>query len=258
MTLNKQIDLGLRWLRCGWRLLRRNPLLLLGMALVCVVIITLLTLIPLFGNFLAALLVPVFVSSAMLVTHDLSKQKMTLPASLWMAALARSPKELFRVLTREERMIPVLVLCIYVMAVAVLTGLVAYAVTGGAWLSQWAGLDIGGVFQVLFGWLVLLLLYFVLAASLIYSIPLTFLRDEPLIPALGRSLLTSTKYVLALAVLFGVLVAPFLIGRVASLFSMPAGYTIWLVGGTIVLPLAITSCYCSYRTAFPTDTPPDK
>jgi hypothetical protein len=39
--LRKQLELGVRWLDCGWRLFKRNPWLLLGMALVSMVIVIL-------------------------------------------------------------------------------------------------------------------------------------------------------------------------------------------------------------------------
>lgn len=253
--LEKQFDIGVRWLRCGWRLLQRNPYSLLGMGFVCVLIMIALTLIPLFGNTLSALMLPIFMSSAMLVADDLSKLKMALPASLKKAALARSPKDLFRVLSKEEYLLQALVLCVYVMGGALLTTIAAHVVTGGTWASSWASLNIVGVLEVSLGWLVTLFLWFVIAASLVYAIPLAFLKDQPLVPALGRSLLTSAKNTIALAVIFGLLVIPFFLGNVALLFSAPAGYLIWLLGGAIVLPLTVTSCYCSYRTAFSTTSP---
>lgn len=253
--LEKQFDIGVRWLRCGWRLLQRNPYALLGMGFVCVLIIIALTLIPLFGNTLSALILPIFMSSAMLVADDLSKQKMALPASLRKAALARSPKNLFRIFSKEEYLLQALVLCVYVLGAALVTTIVAHVVTGGTWASTWASLNIVGILQVSLGWLVTLLLWFVVAASLVYAIPLAFLKDQPLVPALGRSLLISAKNAIALAVIFGLLVIPFLLGNVALLFSAPAGYLIWLFGGAIILPLTATSCYCSYRTAFPTTAP---
>ncbi len=253
--LEKQFDIGMRWLRCGWRLLQRNPYVLLGMALVCLPILLALGTVPLFGNVLVALVVPIFVSSAVLVADELSRQKMALPASLRTAALLRAPKEIFKVFADEERLFPVLVLCLYVMAVALLATIAAHLLTGGAWASVWASLGIGGMLKVSFAWLLVLVIYFLIAASLIYAIPLTFLRDEPLVPALGRSFRASLKHLLALAVIFCLLLAPFAFGKIVLQFSAPAAYVIWLLGGIIVLPLTITSCYCSYRTAFPTKSP---
>ena len=255
--LERQVDIGLRWLRCGWRLLQRNPYIFLGMALVALPVLLVLGTIPLFGNVLVALVVPIFLSSAVLVADDLSKQKMALPASLRTAALMRAPKELFRVFGDEDRLIPVLVLCLYVMAVALLATIAAHLLTGGAWASVWASLGIGGMLKVSVAWLLILVIYFLIGASLIYAIPLAFLRDQPLVPALGRSFRASTKHMLALAVIFGLVLAPFVCGKIVLQFSAPAGYVTWLLGGAIALPLTITSSYCSYRTAFPTKSAPD-
>lgn len=225
------------------------------MALVALPILLALGTIPLFGNVLVALVLPIFVSSAVLVADELSRQKMALPASLRTAALMRAPKELFRAFANEERLFPVLVLCLYVSAVALLATIAAHLLTGGAWASMWASLGIGGMLKVSFAWLLVLIIYFLIGTSLVYAIPLTFLRGEPLVPALGRSFRASAKHMLALAVIFGVLLVPFAFGKIVLQFSAPAGYAVWFLCGVIVLPLTITSCYCSYRTAFPTQSP---
>lgn len=256
--LERQFDIGMRWLRCGWRLLQRNPYILLGMALVALPILLALGTVPLFGNVLVALVVPVFVSSAVLVADELSRQKMALPASLRTAALMRAPKELFRVFADEDRLFPMLVLCLYVMAVALLATISAHLLTGGAWASVWASLGIGGMLKVSFAWLLVLIIYFLIATSLVYAIPLAFLHDEPLVPAIGHSFRTSAKHMLALAVIFGLLLVPFAFGKIVLQFSAPAGYVVWFLGGIIALPLTITSCYCSYRTAFPTKSPAER
>lgn len=253
--LERQFDIGLRWLRCGGRLLQRNPYVLLGMAFVALAILLALGTIPLFGNILIALVVPIFASSAVLVADELSKQKMPLPASLRAAALMRGPKELFRVFGDEERLFPALILCLYVSIVALLATIAAHLLTGGAWASAWASLGIVGMLKVSAAWLLVLLIYLVIGASLAYAIPLAFLQDQPLVPALGRSFRASAKHMPAFAVIFGLPLVPFALGKFVLQFSAPAGYVVWLLGGVIALPLTITSCYCSYRTAFPTKSP---
>ena len=47
--LREQTKIGVRWLGCGWRLLRRNPWLLLGMGLTSIALIIVLSFIPFAG-----------------------------------------------------------------------------------------------------------------------------------------------------------------------------------------------------------------
>jgi membrane-anchored glycerophosphoryl diester phosphodiesterase (GDPDase) len=90
----------------------------------------------------------------------------------------------------------------------------------------------------------------VLAASLIYALPLTFLRDEPLIPALRHSLRASRHFAIALSVLLGILLAPFLVGAMVSLFSPWAGYLVSIIISSVIFPVTAASLYCSYRDIF--------
>lgn len=249
--LRKHAQIGVRWLRCGWRLFQRNPWLLSGMALASMAIIILLTLVPLLGALLIALAAPILMASAILTVHDLSKQKIPLPASLKFAAFARGPKELFRVIGDEKHIVTVFLVGIYALTVTLLINILAYLTSGVAWVSDLSSLDVETLLKTLATRLVVLMLYLSLAVSLIYAIPLIFLQDEPVVPAIGRSLRAGARHAVALLVIVGFLLAPFALGAIASLVSRLTAYVIWLVGGTFVLPVFIASCYCSYRTVFP-------
>ncbi len=251
--LRKQLKLGVRWLDCGWLLLKRNPWLLLGMALVSMVIVILLKLIPFLGSLLVALLAPILMSSGLLAANDLSKQKMSLPASLRMAAFARSPLALLRPLRDEKYTVTMLILAIYAVTMALLINISLEVISDGAWARDLAVVQGSDFLTTLGGKSVACLLYLGLSMSLIYAVPLIVLRDESLVPALGRSLRTSARYIVSLAVILGVLVGPFFVGGLTSFIFAPSSYAVWLIGGVLALPLFATSCYCSYRTVFPAD-----
>lgn len=253
VRLRKHVKMGVHWLNCGWRLFHRNPWLLVGMGCVSILIIILLTLVPFIGSLTIPFIAPILMSSAMLVVDELSKQKIALPPSLRVAAFARSPKELFRAIGNDQHIMAMLLMGIYALAVALLINISAHLISGGAWASDLLGLDATTLLKALATWLVIFLLYLVLAVSLIFAVPLVFLQNEAVVPALGHSLHAGSQYIIDLLVIIGLGFAPFALGAIVSPLSILITYMIWFIGGALALPIFITSCYCSYRTIFPTE-----
>ncbi|MCR4302538.1 MAG: hypothetical protein NUV51_13125, partial [Sulfuricaulis sp.] len=91
-----------------------------------------------------------------------------------------------------------------------------------------------------------------LAASLIYALPLTFLRNEALMPSLRQSLKASRHFTVALLLVLGVLLLPFLLSVLAAGLSLWVGYLLWLVIGSVTLPVVAATLYCSYHDIFRT------
>jgi len=244
--------LGFRWLRCGWRLFWRNPWLLAPMGFLCALTVSVLTLIPLAGNLLIALLAPMLLVNATLSIDTVSRQKIALPTELRRAAFEQSPRELLKVFRDPQGLMPAIAAGLYCMVVSLMISILVQLFVGDAWVNRWGNLEPGALLGVLAAALLVIVLYFGLAASLIYALPLAFLRDEPLFPALLRSFRTGMHYAAGLlAVLPLLLLAPILLGGVASYLSFWIANILWLVAGSFVLPLAATSCYCSYRSLFP-------
>ncbi len=248
--VSKQLRIGLRWLRCGWRLFARHLWVLGGMGFSAAVLISVLTLIPLLGNVIIALLAPILLGSTYLTIDRVARQKMTLPASLRLAALKRSPQELVGVLRSQNHLMSVLVLCVYSMAVALAISVTAQLVGGSAWVSRWTNLDFLALLGMSGTAVIVLVLYLLLAMSLIYALALSVLQNEALIPAVTQSFKLSARYPLAVVLLLGLLLAPFLLGSLLSPASILAAYLVWIVGGGLVLPIVATSFYCSFRTLF--------
>jgi hypothetical protein len=246
----KHLCIGRRWLIGGGRLFMHNPWLLGGMGFMTAVLISALALIPLLGGLLIALLAPILLASAYLAIDGVYRQKMALPASLRLPALKQSPRQLFVVFRDEARLVPTAVACLYSASGMLLINLPLQLLPGNVWVANWSNLDGVSLFGVLATALLAFVLYVVLAASLIYALPLTFLRDEPLIPSLLRSLKASRHFVIALLILLGALLTPILLGAVVSLFALWAGYFAWLVASSIIFPAVVTSLYCSYLDIF--------
>jgi hypothetical protein len=246
----KQMEIGMRWLSCGWRLFLRNPWQLSGMGLTAAVGVGALMLVPLVGTLLIALLAPALLGSAYLAADALARQKMALPRELRLPAFTHAPREFLRVFGNEAWVMPTIVACFYSMAVALLVSILVRAIAGNAWVAGWSDLAVGPLLAVLGAGLLALLVYALLAASLVYALPLAFLQDEPLLPALGRSLKASVGQLFALLAVFGLLLAALLFTAIAAQLSIWVAILAWLIAGTVALPVVVAALYCSYRTMF--------
>jgi hypothetical protein len=248
--VSKHLRIGWRWLTGGWLLFMHNPWLLGGMGLTTAVLVGVLTLIPLLGGLLVALLAPIWLASAYLAIDGVRKMPMALPASLRIPALKQSPWQLVGVFRNHAHALPMAVACLFSAAAVLLANLPLQVLAGNAWVADWSSLERAAQAGVLVAMLLVFALYVVLAASLIYALPLTFLRDEPLVPALRNSLRASRHFAVALLVLLGVLLTPFLLGATVSVFSPWAGYLVSLIISAVVFPVIAASLYCSYRDIF--------
>lgn len=248
--ISKHLRIGWRWLSAGWRLFLRNPWLLGGMGLTTAVLVGVLTLIPLLGGLLVALLAPVLLASAYLAIDGVRRQPMALPVVLRMPALKQSPWHLIGIFRNQAHVMPMAVACLSSGAAVLLANLPVQILAGNAWVADWSSLDHAAQAGVLVAMLLVFSLYAVLGASLIYALPLATLRDEPLIPALRDSLRASRHFAVALLVLLGLLLAPFLLGALVALVSPWSGYLVSFVISSLVFPVTAASLYCSYRDIF--------
>lgn len=248
--LLKHLRIGRRWLLNGWRLFLRNPWLLGGMGLSASVVLGAFHLIPLFGGLLIALAAPVMLASAYLSLDLIYRHNRILPAELRLTALKQSPRQLLAVFRNDEHILPAAVASAVILVAVLLIHLLARMVAGEVWVTSWLNVDRPTLFGLLAMALLIFTFYILLAASLIYALPLTFLRDEPLVPALHLSLKASRHFTVALLVLLGVLLVPFLLGALVGVSSRWGGYLLWTVSGAVVLPVVASGLYCSYRDIF--------
>lgn len=251
----RHAELALRWLTCGWRLFRRNPWLLGGMGAACSSLFVGLTLIPLIAGPVIALLAPMFLASAYLAIDALTRQKTPLPPALRLVAVKQSPLELIGVFRNEDRIVPILLISLCSLTVALVVNALALLITGNAWAQPWAGLNIVALLAVLGASVAVLAIYFLLAASLVYALPLAFLQNEPLVPAIQRSFKASMHYVVALLVIATVVIAPSIVGALVSYSDFWLGCAARIAVAAVAWPIVAASLYCSYRTVFPPQPP---
>lgn len=246
----KHLRIGRRWLLNGWRLFLRNPWLLGGMGLTASVVLGVLHQIPLLGGLLIALAAPVMLASAYLSLDLIYRHNRILPAELRLLALKQSPRQLLYVFLNHERILPAAVTSAVSFTAVLLIHLLVRMVAGEAWVSNWSNFDPWTLFGLLAIASLVFVFYVLLAASLIYALPLTFLRDEPLVPSLRQSLKASRHFTAALLMLLGTLLLPFLLGVAAASLSRWIGYLLWIVSSALVLPVVASGLYCSYRDIF--------
>ena len=246
----KHLRIGRRWLLNGWQLFMLNPWLLGGMGLTAAVVLAVLALIPLLGGLLIALVAPIMLSSTYISLDAIYRRNMVLPAELRLPALKQSPQQLLDVFRDEKWIPPAVATSVFSITTVLLIHLLVRLVVGEAWVANWSNLAHLTLLGILSMALLVFVLYVLLAASLIYALPLTLLRDEPLLPSLRQSLKASRHFKIALLMLLGVLLVPFLLGAIAAGLSPWASYLLWLMIGSVTLPMVSASLYCSYRDIF--------
>jgi hypothetical protein len=248
-----QTGLGFRWLTCGRRVFLRNPWLLGGMGLWIVLSIAALAWIPFVGSMVIAFLTPLFLGSVYLAIDAVTQQKMSRPVLLYKRAIKQSLPELGAVFRDERHVVPAVVAALYCVIGVLIANVLIQMVAGGHWAKEWGSLGAVPLAWVVAAVVLAFLVYFLLAWPLVYGLPLTFLRRQPLFPAMRRSLKASLRNALALSVIFLFLMLPIVVGALVSLVSVELGYVVGLLLGVAVLPMTMASLYCSYRTVFPQD-----
>lgn len=248
--LKKHAELGLRWIRCGWRLFSRNPWLLGAMGFCCSVVATAMVQVPLVGYPFLGLLAPTAVASFYITIDAISKQKTKLPAALRWAAIRQSPREFRNIARQERRLMQVLVMGLYSLVTVVVTDILIWLLAGAVLASPLSGLSFGALIIAAIATLLRFSLYLLLAASLVFTLPLALLQDQALVPAVIDSTRRSLHYGVALLVVGASLFVPLFLGAIASFYSTGLGYGIGILTGTIALPVSVCSLYCSYRTVF--------
>jgi hypothetical protein len=247
--LRTHADIGLRWMKCGWRLFRRNPWLLGGMGMCCSAAVGILLFVPVIGAPVIGLFAPAVLAAFCLALDAVAKQKLQLPPALRFAALKQSPRQLVIVFRDEGRLMQALILGLYCVIVVVLATIVMWTVAGSAFVNRtdfsWAVIP-----RLIVAAIMGSSIYAVMTASLVYAVPLALLDREALAPAMSRSVKAAAQHAYALAVLFGFLLSPIVIGAIAGLFSTGLGYLLGLLAGAAVLPIVAAGLYCSYRTIF--------
>lgn len=249
--VKKHAQLGLRWLKCGWRLFVRNPWLLGGMGGCAAVALFAVSLVPMIGSPLIGLLAPTLLASFYIAIDGVARQRAKLPPALRAVAVKHSPKEFLNLAREENRLLQVALLGLYSLAVVVVADMLAWFLAGTTWANRSLGMHYSAIPVVGLIGLLLLAIYLLLAASLVYALPLALLQNQPLVPAVTASFRRGVHYAFALLTIVAFGVAPFILGALLSLYSHALGVAGAVLALAVVAPVATCSLYCSFRTVFP-------
>jgi len=231
------MDLGLRWIRCGWRLFLRNPWQLGGMGVCSTAVAVAVIQIPLIGGPLLGLLAPAAAAAFYIAIEEISKQKIKLPRALRFFAIRQSPRE-------------VLLIGLCGMIVFVLTDILTWFIAGTALASPLGSLSITTLIVVAIAMIVRIAIYLLLTASLVFTLPLALIQHEALAPAVIASMRRAWEYAIALMVIVGLWLAPLLLGALISFYATWLGYVVGMLMATFIVPISLCSFYCGYRTMF--------
>ena len=264
---------GARWLVSGWQMLRAQPALWLGMAVVYLVLAMLLEQIPFIGWLILLLVTPVVLLGALPLAHG--QMEDNLPASAvapaptardlriretWRAwalylrdLLRRSAGHLFAGFQSERRLLPVMVVSTLLLGgVIVLRILAALLKAGSSLHAMLLGSVTPSVWLPdLVATLLILTLLVMLIMTVLYTIPLILFRGAHPLPAFESSFFAARQNLGAFLILAG----SFLLLAAAAralffFFAFPLDYLAFLVIGLIALPVLVGALYASYRDLF--------
>lgn len=251
---------ALQWFSCGLRLWRRRPLEASVPAAVFALLALALRVIPVLGDVLLLLILPSVVTSYLVHVHVLAHTKAGphpavkktggVPgAQRWLRELRQA---LLGAWNNTQNIFPLILLGL----VLVVLGLAAYAlfnaVGGQGAVSPYGFFELTVVqmLRLLLAYALAALFWLVVAALLLWTLPLFAIRDVALVEALGlnlRALLRSAAgvavYLLVLAVL---LLPPAIVKPWSTLASLAV---LWL-SVTLLALAAGFSGYCSFRLVF--------
>lgn len=207
------------------------------MGLGAAALLTLLGAVPLVGGLLVGFAAPVLLAGSLVTIDALARRSEPVRREPRLAVLRRSP---------------LLLLAFFSMA-ALAIHLAVWLVAGSVWSRPWT--ELGGLSAAAVALAFALALGLLLAASLIYALPLALLRADGLGTAVALSWRASRHHASALALPLLLALAPLVLRALAQTYSPLAAPLAGVLAGGLALPLAATSPYCSYRSLFPVTSP---
>jgi len=248
---------SLKWVSCGWRLLRRRPLEAFLPAAVFALVALLVLKIPVLGNVLLLLLLPTLVASYFLQAHLIALTGSgPRPSGRGVPVYLRWGRELRQALfgswTKTENIFPLILVGI----VMVLLGLIAMflftAVGGQGVVSPYKFFDLTPLLmaQVLMAYGAVALLWALVAGMVLWSLPMLVLRDMELGDALRWGMRGFTRNIGSMLVFVLLLATVLLPGALTKPWWPIAHHVVQWLMLTITAVLFGFGAYCSYRLVF--------
>lgn len=235
---HRSVDIarGFNWYVEGWHYFKPNPGMLIGLIIAYLVIALVLSIVPLIGGLVLALIGPALIAGYLLaVRHSADGEKVAFG-------------DLFAPLADPAKRTPLLVLGGVAIGLTLLMAIVTAVFMGGSMAAMspgHAGMNTGAAgVGMLLGFLVMMVFALALAMAMFYAVPLVYFADARPVEAVKASLAACIANILPLLV-FG------LVGfGLALVAAIPFG-----LGFLILLPVMLAAEYASFRDVFPQEPP---
>ena len=265
MNINKMdVQRGWSWIMGGWRVVKKDISLWVGMGLIFMLIAIVLKLIPFIGLLLLVLLGPMVMAGAMQIADTIDQGTYVKPAASG-SGLGQLPQRmiawfqyaagrLFSAFTDEDKVLPLMVISTLTLGIVVIINILAVLlkVDGSAMSAMFAG-SVGPRIWVpaLIGWLLVMVLQLVVVMGVLYAVPLILFRRDPPLVAIEKSFI-ACKHNLMAVIVFGLpfLVISMLISALFFTLPFPRDYLSMLMLGWLTVPFFATGLYRSYRDIF--------
>ena len=265
MNINKMdVQRGWSWIMGGWRVVKKDISLWVGMGLIFMLIAIVLKLIPFIGLLLLVLLSPMVMAGAMQIADTIDQGTYVKPAASG-SGLGQLPQRviawfqyaagrLFSAFTDEDKVLPLMVISTLTLGIVVIINILAVLlkVDGSAMSAMFAG-SVGPRIWVpaLIGWLLVMVLQLVVVMGVLYAVPLILFRRDPPLVAIEKSFI-ACKHNLMAVIVFGLpfLAISMLISALFFTLPFPRDYLSMLMLGWLTVPFFATGLYRSYRDIF--------
>ncbi len=240
------------WIGCGWQLFFKHRALWLAMSAIYVALAMLLMQLPFVGPLLLVLLTPALAAGAFMTSRELETEK-SAPAARGasfkdrvQALFGRALNQLLRVFSEPDKVLSIMVIATLTLGAAVVVQVLAQLLHANT--DSWPALVDGGVAVTIWlPWLLrlafIIALKLVLALIMLYAVHQVVIGLQSPLAALENSVNACAGNAAPLSAVALVLVLPLII---ATEFG---GVTLGVIG-LLILPVLLTSIYCSYKDIY--------
>ena len=248
---------GLSWIAGGWRLVRRDWVHWLGMSGIYMAIAIALQMVPFIGVLILILVSPALLAGVLRGVRNLEDQARGVRGGSARGAgghLHRAIRQLFSGFSRENDLLPVMVISTLTLSAAVVIEILAQLLkVGGPALPAMLAGSVGPAIWLpaLVSLVIVLVLQIALVMAIFYAVPLVLFRKDYPLAAIEKSFRACLHNALPLVV-FGL---PFaFVSTIADVLyfalHFPKDDLALFVLGLVTLPLFVGGLYCSYEDAF--------
>ena len=255
--MNSKALRGLSWIAGSWGLISKDWTLWLGMVGIYMAIAVALQMIPFVGVLILILISPALLAGVLRSAQELQDQAQGIKGRSARGAgghLHRAVRQLFSGFSREEELMPIMVISTLTLSAAVVIEILAQLLkVGGPALPAMLAGSVGPAIWLpaLVSLVIVLVLEVSLVMAIFYAVPLVLFKKEYPLTAIQKSFRACLRNAASLVV-FGI---PFaVVSAVADVLyfalDFPKDYLMLFVLGVVSLPFLVGGMYHSYEDVF--------